>query len=116
PHPMRLMALLWVGCGRLAEQNDYIHASRALRDQIASQHGEWTAHDIRLAEGVSTRLGHGDHHRLRRCLQLAADLTGRPLDALRVLDLGALEGQYAIEFALHGAEAVAIEGRNANIE
>lgn len=100
----------------MAEQNDDIQASRALRDQTASRHGEWTAHDIGLAEGVSTRLGRGDHHRLRRCLQLAADLTGRPLDALRVLDLGALEGQYAIEFALHGAEAVAIEGRNANIE
>jgi hypothetical protein len=33
-----------------------------------------------------------------------------------VLDLGALEGQYAVEFAMHGAEAVAIEGREANIQ
>ena len=100
----------------MPERNDDIHAIRALRDQTASEYGEWTAHDIRLAEGVSTRLGAGDHHRLRRCLQLAADLTGRPLETLRVLDLGALEGQYAVEFALHGADTVAIEGRNANIE
>jgi SAM-dependent methyltransferase len=47
-------------------------------------------------------------------VQLAADLTGRPLSELRVLDLGALEGQYAVEFALHGAEVMAIEGREAN--
>jgi hypothetical protein len=100
----------------LAQQNEDISAIRTLRDQIASEYGDWTSHDIQLADGLSTRPGRGDHHRLRRCLQLAADLTRRPIEALRVLDLGALEGQYAVEFALHGAEAVAIEGRKANIE
>jgi SAM-dependent methyltransferase len=89
---------------------------RARRDEVATRHGEWTAHDIRLVDGVSTRPGHPDTLRLRQIVQLAADLTARPLGTLRVLDLGALEGQYAIEFALQGAEVVAIEGRLANIE
>jgi SAM-dependent methyltransferase len=92
-----------------------LEALRARRDEIAARHGEWTSHDIGLGDGVSTRPG-GDVSRLRRIVQLAADLGGQPLEGLRVLDLGALEGQYAIEFALHGAEVVAIEGREANLE
>jgi SAM-dependent methyltransferase len=89
--------------------------ARQRRDEVAARHGEWTAHDIHLGDGVSTVPdGGADPSRLRRVVQLAADLTGRPLSELRVLDLGALEGQYAVEFALHGAEVVAIEGREAN--
>jgi Methyltransferase domain len=80
------------------------------------RHGPWTSHDVQLADGVSTRPGGADFDRLRRCLQIAVDVTATPLEELRVLDLGALEGQYAIEFAAHGATAVAIEGREANIE
>jgi hypothetical protein len=93
-----------------------IDTIRARRDQVAERHGPWTSHDIQLAEGVSTRPGGADLDRLRRCLQIASDVLRRPLGELRVLDLGALEGQYAVEFAAHGAEAVAIEGREANIE
>jgi SAM-dependent methyltransferase len=90
-------------------------AARQRRDEVAARHGEWTAHDIELGDGVSTLPdGGADPSRLRRVVQLTADLTGRPLAELRVLDLGALEGQYAVEFALHGAEVVAIEGREAN--
>lgn len=89
---------------------------RARREEIVARYGEWTAHDIALPGGLSTRPGSGDPARLRRCLQLATDLTGQPFEEMRVLDLGALEGQYAIEFALHGAEVVAIEGREANVE
>jgi SAM-dependent methyltransferase len=90
-------------------------AARQRRDEVAARHGEWTAHDIQLGDGVSTLPEGGtDPSRLQRVVQLAADLTGRPLGELRVLDLGALEGQYAVEFALHGAEVVAIEGREAN--
>jgi 2-polyprenyl-3-methyl-5-hydroxy-6-metoxy-1,4-benzoquinol methylase len=100
----------------VAEHDDDVQAIRAHRDEIAAQYGDWTAHDIQLTKGISTRPGGGYPHGLRRCLQLAADVTGRPIEDLRVLDLGALEGQYAIEFAMHGAETVAIEGRKANIE
>jgi 2-polyprenyl-3-methyl-5-hydroxy-6-metoxy-1,4-benzoquinol methylase len=52
--------------------------------------------------------------RLRRYTQIAADITGKPLETLRVLDLARLEGHYGIELALHGADVVAIEGREAN--
>lgn len=91
-------------------------ALRRARDEIASEHGEWTSHDISLADGVSTRMTAGDPSRVRRVTQLVADLAGKPFAQIRALDLGALEGQYAIELALQGAEVVAIEGRLANVE
>jgi 2-polyprenyl-3-methyl-5-hydroxy-6-metoxy-1,4-benzoquinol methylase len=91
-------------------------AIRARRDDVAARYGDWTSHDVALADGLSTRPGSGDPARVRRCLQLAVDMLHRPVEQLRVLDLGALEGQFAIEFALHGAEVVAIEGRRANVE
>jgi hypothetical protein len=53
--------------------------------------------------------------RLRRFLQIATDLTAEPLEKLRVLDLACLEGLFGIEFALHGAQVLAIEGREANL-
>ncbi|MBA2630664.1 MAG: methyltransferase domain-containing protein [Thermoleophilaceae bacterium] len=88
----------------------------ARKRALVERYGAWTAHDVQLAEGVWTR-DHppGDAPRLRRVLQLASDLAAKPVEQLRVLDLGCLEGQYAIEFALHGAEVVGIEGREANL-
>jgi len=53
--------------------------------------------------------------RLPRLVQLAADLVGKPLSECRVLDLACLEGHYALEFGLHGAEVVGIEIRDANL-
>jgi len=46
-------------------------------------------------------------------VQLTSDLLG-PLDGLRVLDLACLEGLYGLELAMHGAEVLAIEGREQN--
>lgn len=82
---------------------------------FVATHGEWTAMAIKLADGSYTRSPAIDH-RLRRLLQVAADTVGKPLDRCRVLDLACLEGQYAIEFALHGAEAVGSEGRAVSVE
>ena len=42
---------------------------------------------------------------------MVGDLTGRPLRESRVLDLGCYEGQFAVEFASRGAQALGIEGR-----
>ena len=42
-------------------------------------------------------------------------MVGKPLAECRVLDLACLEGHYAIEFALHGAETLGIEGRAASV-
>lgn len=92
----------------------------ALLERTRTEHGPWTAHAIDLGEGRVT-LGDGPHGsasadgaRLARMLQIVQDLgtpAGRPL---RVLDLGALEGLFAVELARRGADVVAVEARAGN--
>jgi len=89
------------------------------RDQLSEAHGRW--HDrIALGEGVYTVSDHArrrrERVRVRSILQSAADALAMPLGDARVLDLGAAEGVFAIEFALHGAEVLAFEGRTSNAE
>jgi SAM-dependent methyltransferase len=84
-------------------------------EQIQQEHGEWTAMSIHLGDNRYTRLPPVADWRLRRFVQLVADLLGKPIGQARVLDLACLEGHYAIEFALHGAEVMAIEIRDDNI-
>ncbi len=83
-------------------------------EKIVAEHGEWTAMAIDLGQGRSTRPPAADW-RLRRIVQVAADLLGKPLSQARVLDLACLEGHYGIELAMHGATVVGIEIREANI-
>ncbi|HEX2542208.1 MAG TPA: class I SAM-dependent methyltransferase [Caldimonas sp.] len=84
-------------------------------DRFIQAHGDWTAMSIRLPDGRYTRAPAVDH-RLRRLVQVAADVIGKPLRDCRVLDLACLEGHYAIEFALHGADVVGIEGRQVSVD
>lgn len=56
----------------------------------------------------------GFHLRLRRYTQAIADLAGKPWSQLRILDLGSLDGCFALEFAAQGAHVVGIEGREGN--
>src|SRR5438132_8218599 len=85
------------------------------KKEIIDRFGAWTAGCIHLADEVYTFDDPFWDSRLRRFLQIAADLTREPLNTLRVLDLACLEGQYGIEIALHGADVLAIEGREANL-
>jgi ubiquinone/menaquinone biosynthesis C-methylase UbiE len=83
-------------------------------ESIVAEHGEWTAMAIDLGQGRSTRPPAPDW-RLRRIMQVATDLLGKPLSEARVLDLACLEGHYGIEFAMRGATVVGIEIRESNI-
>ena len=84
--------------------------------EIREKYGDWTE-DIPLLHGIYTK---GDteapHTRLRRVMQIAQDLTLKPLEECRVLDFGCLEGVYSMEFALRGAQVVGVEIRTPNIE
>ena len=83
-------------------------------ESVVRDHGPWTAMAIKLRDGSYTRAPAVDY-RLRRLLQVTADVSRKPIDKCRVLDLACLEGHYAIEFALHGAETLGIEGRSASL-
>ena len=72
---------------------------------VIREHGQWTAMAIKLRDGSYTRQS-GPDYRLRRLLQVAADLVHKPLSQCRVLDLGCLEGHFAIEFFLSICAAV----------
>jgi SAM-dependent methyltransferase len=92
--------------------------------EIIVKHGAWTAHSIHLGNGIYTLDDPTDRyenriklnaHRLKRIVQVVADTIHKPLSQCRILDLGCLEGLFAIEFALQGAEVVGIEGRETNL-
>lgn len=89
---------------------------RAKQDLMA-QFGAWTNHNMRLGEGLYTVAAHPtpSEPKLRRMTQIVLDWCGGNLAGKRVLDLACLEGMYGLELALHGAEVVGIEGREANL-
>jgi SAM-dependent methyltransferase len=57
------------------------------------------------------QVGEANAVKVRRVMQLTSDLTSKPFDELRILDLGCGEGVYAIEAALRDAEVLAIDAR-----
>jgi SAM-dependent methyltransferase len=87
----------------------------AQRQAIIERFGEWTDHNIHLVDDLYTIDSQACSLRLRRIVQVVADLADRPLQDLRIVDLACLEGQFAIEFARQGAQAVGIEGREASV-
>lgn len=84
-------------------------------EEVVAQVGPWSAHNLKLAEGVFTRGEPTPNPRLRQITQIVTDVVGKSdLTGVRVADLGSLEGLFAIELALRGAEVVGIEGRESN--
>lgn len=87
--------------------------------EIIDKFGEWTNHNVYLGSDLYT-IGKekitGSEVKLRRIVQMVADISRQPFKNLRVLDLACLEGLYGLELALQGAEVVGIEGREANVE
>lgn len=87
-----------------------------MRDELAREYAPWR-NRLPLGEGVYTA-DEGvaeDKPRLKAIVQVATDALGRPVEGSRVLDLGAGEGLFALEFVRHGADVVAIEGRSGNV-
>lgn len=93
-----------------------------LRQRLADaveRFGPWEPpHNIRLGGDVWTITDKQpvENSKLRRMVQLTADLAPRPLDELRVLDLACEGGVYGIELARLGAEVVGVEGRQEHVE
>ncbi|MFH1386207.1 MAG: class I SAM-dependent methyltransferase [bacterium] len=86
--------------------------------ELIKKYGPWTGHNIKLPGNIFT-IGEkrtGDEIKLKRNLQIISDITQKPFNQLRVLDLACLEGLYSVEIAKLGAKVVGIEGREANIE
>ena len=85
------------------------------KEAIEAEHGPWTAYNINLGQEIQTAPQFAVAHlRLRRVVQTIADLSTKPWKELHILDLASLEGIFALEFARHGSQVVAIEGREAN--
>jgi Methyltransferase domain len=87
------------------------------KQEIVDRFGPWTNHNIHLGDNLYTIAPSlsGAEVKVRRFVQVVADLVGKPFSQLRILDLACLEGLYGIEFALQGARVVGIEGRESNL-
>jgi len=87
--------------------------------EVEDRYGAWISHNLQLRDDLYTirrGVAGGNEARVRRVLQLVADLAHEPIERLRVLDLGAFEGLFAVELARRGATVVAVEGREASLE
>lgn len=87
------------------------------KKEVVERYGEWTAHNVQLEGDLYTIAKHSTANlaRIHRDVQIITDVAGS-FEDLRILDLGALEGGFAVEFAMRGAQVVAIEGRERNIQ
>lgn len=91
-------------------------AVKETKEAIIKRFGNWTDSNIHIVGDVYTVDERVVSEKLRRILQVVADVAAGPLANLRILDLACQEGQYAIEFARHGAHVVGIEGREVHLE
>ncbi len=81
-------------------QRDDIIQKRA---ELIQRYGEWWD-NFELAEGIWTQApSHSPNPRVVKIIQIASDLTKKPLSHCRVLDLACANGHFSLEFALRGA-------------
>ncbi|MDQ1266684.1 MAG: hypothetical protein QG635_1836 [Bacteroidota bacterium] len=87
-------------------------------DNFIRDHGAWTAHNYLLSDNVYTISSKitGDEFKLRRIIQNISDFSKKPFNELKIFDLACLEGLYAIECARLGAETVALDIRQKNLD
>lgn len=97
--------------------SDAIAALEAAKAKVIAEFGDWTNHNMRLADGCYTiaPTPTPSEPKLRRMTQIVMDWCGGSVEGLRILDLACLEGMYGLELAMQGAQVVGIEGREANL-
>jgi 2-polyprenyl-3-methyl-5-hydroxy-6-metoxy-1,4-benzoquinol methylase len=85
--------------------------------QLEQRYGKWTAHNIMLGDGIYTVSAPYDwaHHRAKWCGVVAEVLLRKPLRAMRVLDIGCLEGGITLALGEGGGPVVGIDIREANL-
>ena len=76
--------------------------------------GEWN-HNIKLADGIYTAYIEELYPAHREVMEVVNDALGGEYAGKRVIDIGCLEGYYATECALQGADVVGVEGKRFNI-
>jgi SAM-dependent methyltransferase len=84
--------------------------------EVVDAVGPWHFFNIHLGHGVYT-MGTGvrkQEQRLEATVRAVRDLVGS-FDGLRVLDLGCMEGLFALEFGRLGAEAIGIDARASHV-
>jgi hypothetical protein len=81
-----------------------LEAIQSEKQAIIQKYGAWTSHNIHLGGDIYTMDGaeRPKGESVKRFVQMVSDLTCKPLNELRIVDLGCLEGLYAVEFARHG--------------
>ncbi len=86
------------------------------RTELVEHVGPWQHFNFHLRDGVFTIGGseYGREGRLEPVIGVIEDVIG-PVNGLRALDLGCMEGLFTIELALRGAQAVGVEGREAHV-
>ncbi len=85
--------------------------------QIISEDGDWSAHNIWLG-GNNYTIKDGivnDEYKLKRVISNIADFAGGDFSGLRILDLACLEGLFGIECARQGANVTLLDARPANL-
>ena len=93
-------------------------SNEALRRRLAKQ--QWTAHNIRLTNELTTMPGRPDFmetdRRLQAMMRVLTVFYRNRLTGLRIADLGCLEGGFSVALAMQGADVTGIEARRANLE